>query len=151
MGSWAHSTIQSILAGLINKEGRFNAPVELSLDVSSIDLSQFGIAEKEIEPDICLYTKKKRVEKGSDLVRMSEMPEVAIEILSPEQSITELSKKKLTYFALGVKSFWLVIPDNETITVYSAPNKFTTFDTKDAEVIDEVMDIRLPIKEIFEL
>ncbi|MEN8221169.1 MAG: hypothetical protein ABFS56_33425 [Pseudomonadota bacterium] len=52
---------------------------------------------------------------------------------------------------LGVKSYWLVIPDNETITVYSAPNKFTTFDTKDAEVIDEVIDIRLPIKEIFEL
>ncbi|MEN8221168.1 MAG: hypothetical protein ABFS56_33420 [Pseudomonadota bacterium] len=73
MGSWAHSTIQSILAGLINKEGRFKAPVELSLDVSSIDLSQFGITKKELKPDICLYTKKKRVEKGCDLVMMSEI------------------------------------------------------------------------------
>ncbi|MEN8219971.1 MAG: Uma2 family endonuclease [Pseudomonadota bacterium] len=77
------------------------------------------------------------------------MPELAIEIISPEQNITELSKKRLAYFALDVKSYWLVLPINETITVYSAPNRFRAFGT-DTEVIDKVMNIRLPIQEIFE-
>jgi len=149
MGSWAHSTTQAALARLLANDGRFIVAVELSLDVSSIDLSQFGLTQKEFKPDVCLYTKKKRVEPGDDILRMSEMPELAIEILSPEQNLTELSKKRLAYFALDVKSYWLVLPINETITVYSAPNRFKAFGT-DTEVVDKVMDIRLPIQEIFE-
>ncbi|MEN8220216.1 MAG: Uma2 family endonuclease [Pseudomonadota bacterium] len=151
IGSWAHSSIQTNLAGLLRNDGRFRVLVELSLDVSQVDLSQFGLTKKELKPDVCLYTKKKRVEPGGDILRMSEMPSLAIEILSPKQNISELSAKQNAYFALGIKSYWLVLPINETITVYSAPNRFESYGTKEVELIDEVMDIRLPMKDIFEL
>jgi Uma2 family endonuclease len=146
MGSWAHSSIQTNLAALLRNDERFKVLVELSLDVS-----QFGLTKKELKPDVCLYTKKKRVEPGRDILKMSEMPLLAIEILSPEQNILELSAKQNAYFALGIKSYWLVLPINETITVYSAPIRFESYSTKEAELVDEVMDIRLPMKEIFEL
>ncbi|MEN8221266.1 MAG: Uma2 family endonuclease [Pseudomonadota bacterium] len=151
MGSWAHSSIQASLACLLRTDGRFNVLTELNLDVSQVDLSQFGIHKDEIKPDVCLYAKKKRVEPTRDLIRMLEYPLTAIEILSPKQNISELSAKLNAYFALGVKSYWLVLPMNESITVYSSPTQFELFGTKDTEVIDEVMDIRLPIKEIFDL
>jgi hypothetical protein len=38
----------------------------------------------------------------------------------------------------------------QTVAVYSQPNQRKSFDVeRDTEVIDEVMDIRLPIQEIF--
>jgi len=38
----------------------------------------------------------------------------------------------------------------QTVAVYSQPNQRKNFDVeRDTEVIDEVMDIRLPIREIF--
>jgi hypothetical protein len=44
----------------------------------------------------------------------------------------------------------LVIPATQSTTVYSHPNQYKTFDARrDAEVIDEVMDIRLPIQKLF--
>jgi hypothetical protein len=54
------------------------------------------------------------------------------------------------YFTLGVKSCWLVVPSLRVINVYSQLNQYQTFDKNDNEVIDEVIDIRLPIPKIFE-
>jgi Uma2 family endonuclease len=150
-GSLAHSTIQSMLAALLINDGRFIAPTELTLDISQVDLNEYELESKnELKPDVCLYEKKKRREPGEDVGRMVEMPLLVIEVLSPEQKISVLINKMKAYFALGVKSFWLVIPQNETVTIYSAPTKFAVFSTPDAEIVDEVLDIRLPIQKIFE-
>jgi Uma2 family endonuclease len=72
-----------------------------------------------------------------------------IEIISPEQGIREILAKFDAYFALGVKSCWLVMPEIKTITVYSQPDNFKNFDHNDTEVIDEIIDIRLQISQIF--
>jgi hypothetical protein len=38
---------------------------------------------------------------------------------------------------------------NSSLTIYSQPGQPKTFDVNDNEVIDEVMDIRLPAQKIF--
>ncbi|RKZ84240.1 MAG: Uma2 family endonuclease, partial [Candidatus Parabeggiatoa sp. nov. 3] len=73
-----------------------------------------------------------------------------IEILSPKQTINEIQGKFDAFFALGVKSCWLVVPATESITVYSAPNDFKTFGTEATEIIDTRMDIHLSMENIFE-
>ncbi|OAD19425.1 hypothetical protein THIOM_004940 [Candidatus Thiomargarita nelsonii] len=80
---------------------------------------------------------------------MPEMPLLAIEILSPRQGINDILAKFEAYFSFGVKSCWLVIPANESITVYSKPDVFRLFDTNDTDIVDEVMDIHLPIQKVF--
>jgi len=66
----------------------------------------------EIVPDLCVYQQSPPLvdDPGEDEVRVTTMPELAIEVLSPTQSINELLKKIKAYFALGVKSCWLVMP-----------------------------------------
>ena len=81
---------------------------------------------------------------------MSEMPLLAIEIISPSQSIDNLLAKFDAYFELGIKSCWLVMPSVDIVDIYSQPDKHKTFDMNDTEIIDDVMDIRLPIQKIFE-
>jgi len=51
---------------------------------------------------------------------------------------------------LGVKSCWLVDPSVDVVHVYPQIDQHKTFDMSDTEVIDNIMDIRLPIPEIFE-
>ena len=151
MGSWNHSVTQSRIASLFSNDERFIVPVELSLDVSQIDLSQFGLKVKEeLIPDVCLYPKDvPHPKRGDDILKMSNMPLLVTEVLSPKQTIDEIMAKFKAYFALGVKSCWLVVPMNESVTVYSTPHQFRTFGTEAKEVVDDILDIRLPIERLF--
>jgi Uma2 family endonuclease len=154
MPSKRHSLTQTNLTVLLGNDERFATFVELSLDATSIDLSHFGLKNKaEIVPDLCVYQQSPPLvdEPDEDEVRITIMPELAIEVLSPTQSINELLKKIKAYFALGVKSCWLVMPALEEVRVFSQQlQHYRNFDINHSELIDdEVMDIHLPIQKVF--
>ncbi len=150
MGSLNHSIVQAQITGLLYPDERFRIMVELSLDASQIDLSQFGLKTKdELKPDICLYQGRRELSIPDDILKMTEMPLLAIEVLSPTQTIGDILAKFKAYFALGVKSCWLVTPLIKAITIYSQPSHFKTFGMETTEVIDEVLDIHLPIQKVF--
>jgi hypothetical protein len=67
----------------------------------------------------------------------------------PGLSANLLRQKFKAYFEMGVRSCWFVTPDQGIISVYSKPNRWKNFGPEDSEVIDEVMDIRLPIQKVF--
>ena len=149
MGSLNHSLTQSQIIVLLSANKQFKIIPELTLDASQIDLTQFSIKpKKELIPDICVYPNTIK-RKRHDILRMIEMPLLVIEIVSPAQSIEEILFKFDAYFALGIKSCWLIVPANEAVTVYSQPDKFKTFGTNDTEIIDEITDIRLSNRAIF--
>jgi len=150
MGSVIHSATQAKLAGLLLNEDKFSVFTELSLDATQIDLSQFGLKSKdELKPDVCLYIHPPEVEPPDDIIKATQMPDLVIEILSPSQTISELIGELKAYFALEVKSCWLVIPSLTTINVFTQLKHYKTFTLNDTEVIDEVMDIHLPIQKVF--
>ncbi|RKZ49044.1 MAG: hypothetical protein DRR08_31285 [Candidatus Parabeggiatoa sp. nov. 2] len=150
MPSRNHSFTQARITCLFSNDERFSPFVELSLDVSQMELSQFGLKIKdEIIPDICLYPNSVGFNDDEDELKMQEMPLLAVEIISPKQAISDILAKFKAYFALGIKSCWLVVPPIKTVAVYSQPSHYKTFVMDMTEVIDEVMDIRLPIQKIF--
>ena len=55
---------------------------------------------------MCIYLKRQR-NLQNDILRMSEMPLLAIEVLSPKQGIYDILEKFKLYFSLGVQSCWL--------------------------------------------
>lgn len=148
VGSLNHSAIQANLTFLFKRLGAYSVFTDLSLNIADVDLSQFDlVVREEIKPDVCLYSKR-RIDPINDILKMSEMPLLAVEILSPRQGLYEIIEKVKLYFALGVKSCWVVIPNTQTVTIYTAPDHFRTF--VEGEVLDEVLKIHLPIAEIFE-
>ena len=153
MGSLNHGLAQGQLITLLSNDERLTVIPELSLDASTIDLSQFSLkAKDELVPDVCVYTgppPAPNEEIEDDLLKVSQMPHLAIEILSPSQSVSFLARKIKALFALGVKSCWLVVPTLTQISVYSQPKSYKTFDLNDTELVDEVMDIHLPIQKVF--
>lgn len=154
MGSLNHGTVQTNIAGLLRFkcDKKLAVITELSLDISACDLSKYELdATGELKPDISVYLKRPIVPEGkNDLIKVTQMPDLAIEVLSPKQSLDYLVRKIGAFFELGIKSCWLVLPINEFIIVYSAPKVFKNFSFIDINVIDDILSISLPVKEIFD-
>ena len=153
MGSLNHSIVQSNLCGLLKFKCNKKLIVmsELSIDISQYDLSRYKLGTKdEIRPDVCAYENISIIpDKNDDLIKVSQIPDLVIEILSPRQAIGYLIRKIDAYLELGVKSCWLVIPINKYIAVYSQFDQYKSFDLNKTEVIDEVMSIQMPIANVF--
>ncbi|EDN65629.1 conserved hypothetical protein [Beggiatoa sp. PS] len=153
MGSLNHSTVQINLGGLLKFQCDKKLAVmsELSLDISQYDLSEYDLgAKEELKPDVCAYIKRPVIPKGkNDLVKVSQMPDLVIEILSPRQAIDYLIRKMNAYFKLGVKSGWLVIPSLDEVRVFTQPRSYKSFDLNSTDIVDEVMEISMPIASVF--
>jgi len=89
--------------------------------------------------------------ENRDNLKVSQMPLLAVEILSPMQGTEDIFAKFRAYFALGIKSCWLVDPTLQTITVCASPRttELNVYKVTDQEVIDNVVDIHLPLSKIF--
>ena len=146
MGSHNHSRVQANLAYLFKRLDKYAVYIELSLDSSSLDSSIFQVKD-EIIPDICLYPRRPW-SLPRDTLRMTEMPLLVAEILSPRQGTDTIFRKFEAYFALGIRSCWLIEPTAMIVQVYDRPDHKITFGS--ASVIDEQLDITIPIAEIFE-
>lgn len=148
MGSFNHGYVQARLIVGLDKLSAYTPVTEVSLDVSKVDLGQFDLRTKEeIKPDICLYPKR-GLSRPRDILKMTEMPVLAIEILSPRQGTYEILEKFRLYFELGVRSCWLVEPALSTVTVYSSSTEWKTF--AEGDVVDDTLGIHLALQELFQ-
>lgn len=147
LGSLNHSYLQTKLAVLFFTLEEYTALTELSLDVSGLEDDELRRKYKDsIKPDVSVYSRR-TLDLTEDILKMAEMPLLAIEILSPMQGVQSLIEKVHVYFALGVRSCWIVYPYGRAITVYKSPKDFTSYSAGD--VVDEVLNLHLPLAEIF--
>lgn len=147
-GSWQHSLVLARLAALLTDE-RFLVAISLSLDTENKDLMQFGVKKSELKPDICIYSKQvRRPKRGEDVLKMTEMPLLIIEVLAPDEPLDALLAKFKAYFSLGVKTCWLVAPATEAVTVYKSINQFKTFG-REQVLVDELTGLKLTLASLF--
>lgn len=147
MGSYNHSTVQANLAFLLKKIGTYSVSIELSLDSSSLDPALYQVKD-ELIPDVCIYPKRD-LSLPFDILKMADMPLLAVEVLSPRQFATSILNKFNAYFALGIKSCWLVDPVTRSVHVYATITQWRTFSIDD-KLEDTVVAIEIPVREIFE-
>ncbi len=66
-------------------------------------------------------------------------PELAVEILSPDDRWGELMDKLTEYFAVGVQVVWVADPKTQSVYVYHAPDKVQHFSAEDTLPGGEVL------------
>ncbi len=103
-------------------------------------------------PDIAIYPEL-TVDYLHDISSMTEMPLTVIEIISPSprnagRSNGEILAKFERYFLAGVQSCWLVIPDFQAISVYSAIGIYQFFKA-DQTLTDPVTGIEFALSDVF--
>ena len=138
MGSRNHSYVQANLIVALDKLEHFAVYSELSLEINGL----------EYKPDVCIYELNQGVESFlDDIIRMQDMPLLAIEILSPRQFSQIIIDKFKAYFKAGIQSCWLVIPNAKTILVYNDLETIIPFSS--GILTDPKLQISIPLQAIF--
>jgi Uma2 family endonuclease len=58
-------------------------------------------------------------------------PDLAVEVLSPSNTVSEIDEKITMYFAAGSRLVWIVKPKQRTIAVYNSPSDVRTLGEHD--------------------
>lgn len=107
-----------------------------------------GISGRVLVPDIGIFPKM-AADMANDQIVVEELPLTTIEILSPTQALKELTDKARAYFQAGVKSSWIVLPDQQGGFVYSDPNEYNYFHGEEM-LRDPATGIELELAPLFE-
>jgi Uma2 family endonuclease len=109
--SYSHAAMAAMLITEIHQGRKFRAFSELTLVID----------ETECIPDISVYTWRKVDYLHGDVIKMKELPLLAIEILSPTQRALELYEKaQQVYLPAGIGSVWIVQPLAHTVSVLTS-------------------------------
>jgi Uma2 family endonuclease len=113
MPSLNHSIICADIAEQIYENKKVKALPELTLDIG-----------KGITPDLCIYERDKiKADFWKDITRYSQMPVLAIEVISSSQNIQDLLEKAELLVKTGVKTVWTVEPFTNTVFVTDKSGK----------------------------
>jgi hypothetical protein len=89
-GSFNHTLVLSNLCYLLRKYAEYAIFCTLSLDSSALDKNKFPNSQDELIIDVCVSTTSKRALLDFDILVMREKPQLAIEVLSPQESSLSL-------------------------------------------------------------
>ena len=136
--SYNYSYTKARLIGALLKLEKYTVFSELTLRIDG----------KNYRPDVCLYSKREVDLSLAEPNEITDMPVLAIEILSHTETVEEVLNRFVIYFGAVVKSCWLVCPVGGAVVVYSSPEKAWRFRTGD--IIDEQLDIGVPLQDVLD-
>ena len=101
-------------------------------------------------PDVAFVTKE-RIPAGMLSEKFVEFPpDLAIEVLSPEDTAREVLRKVEEYLAAGVTLVWVVDPGTETVTVYRSLQDVKIFSAdQELDGGEVVPGFRIKVVEVF--
>jgi Uma2 family endonuclease len=110
--------------------------------------------EGSLTPDILFYeasrfAKYKQETKDWGDKPYAIVPDIVIEIVSPNDRYTKINRKVMVYLFYGVKYVWVIDPQEENALVHSK-NKTIILNKEDSISGEEVLlDFAMPLGEIF--
>lgn len=107
----------------------------------------FELLGKKAVPDLSLLHVE-TVDYIQDEIKVTTVPLLVVEILSPRQNIEEIKEKiKDIYLPAGLKSIWMVIPPLKTVSLVLPNGQFQTI--TEGVVKDLYLDVQLNMSDIF--
>jgi len=126
----------------------FAAPFDVRLSVSNkkSDENIYTV----VQPDICIICDTEKVDKQGCIGA----PDLIVEILSKSTSKKDLTDKYEIYEQAGVKEYWIIHPEEQTLLIYSLVDGF--YQPSKLYAKDEIIsvgifeDFKLDLSNIFE-
>lgn len=91
----------------------------------------FIIGVRQRLPDVSFVSAARIPPEGDPVGIWTIAPDLAVEIISPNDLIEEVEAKIHDYFAAGVQQVWQVSPQFQTVTIYDSPTKATILQAGD--------------------
>jgi Uma2 family endonuclease len=107
--------------------------------------------ENVMQPDILFISKKRMDIIGEKNIQGA--PDLVIEIISESTAYRDLVQKKKLYARFGVKEYWIVIPEESSVEIYSLKdNAFMlhkSYDKEDTVKSPLLQKLKIELKKIF--
>ena len=118
---------------LLRKKGScvpFIAPVDVQLDKDNKTM---------VQPDVCVLCDRSKINRA----RIFGAPDFVVEVLSPSTKMKDILIKMKKYHSAGVREYWMVDPDAETVTkiLYQPP----TEELPDGDMKMEIYPFSTPV------
>lgn len=97
-------------------------------------------------PDVSFSSAKRPIVKQGSV---SELPDLAVEVQSPNQSLKALREKARYFVSNGTKLFWLVIPSKQIVEIYTPDNEDVLKIDDTLSGGDVLPEFSLPVRDIF--
>ncbi|MEH2065026.1 MAG: Uma2 family endonuclease [Nostoc sp.] len=147
MAQGKHSTIQGEMVSTINLTVK---PKRIARAYSELRCTFGG---RSIVPDVSVFTWQRilRDENGQVANVFKASPDWTIEILSPDQRQTKVTKNILHCLNYETQMGWLIDPEEQTVFVYIRNQQPVMLDELDAllPVPDFASDLRLTVGDLF--
>jgi Uma2 family endonuclease len=118
----------------------FFAPCDVYLDEENV-----------VQPDIMFISKDRLNIIGEKNIQGA--PCLTIEIISESSAYRDMVQKKRLYAKFGVKEYWIVIPEEESVEIYllkdNAYQLFKTYRKNDTLETSFLKGLKIELKEIF--
>jgi Uma2 family endonuclease len=110
----------------------------------------FQIRENQRIPDVAFVAATRFPVDGEPEGIWPMAPDLAVEIISPNDLYERVISKVEEYLAAGVRQVWLISPEHKTVTIYSSPTHTTILTEADDLVSDELLPgFRCRIADLF--
>lgn len=112
--------------------------------------ASFQIGENERIPDLAFILAERIPPDGEPETKWLIVPDLAVEVVSPNDFYEKVHAKAMEYLAAGVKQVWIISPENRTITIYRSATNILAF-PEDSELVSEDLfpGFRCHLSEIF--
>lgn len=141
-----HSALQLALAERINQ---FGLPNEVARAFPELRAT-FGGASRVPDIAVLRWDRIPRDAKGGLADDVYEPPAMAVEIASPEQSISSLVRRCLWYVAQGVQVALLVDPQDESVLAFRPGGRVSALHGADRIELPEILpDFDLTVGDLF--
>ena len=109
----------------------------------------FRVGERVLMPDIAFISTQKLPDDRSGIFQIP--PELAIEVVSPTDSLSKVAEKALAYLEAGTRLVWVIEPVAQTVTVFRSKTNIKTLTQNDTLTGEDVVEgFSCPVAELFE-
>jgi len=143
--SWIHGIVQMAVGEALRRAAR---TAGTGMVVSECG---FRLAPDVVQaPDVAFIREERRTEMVPG--RYCEFgPDLAVEILSPDDNAARLQRKIAGYLAAGTSIVWVLDPESITVNVYQKPGVFRTLNADDQIDAAELLPgFSIPVRTLFE-
>jgi Uma2 family endonuclease len=110
----------------------------------------FRIGENQRIPDVAFVAATRFPVEGEPEGIWPMAPDLAVEIISPNDLYERVISKVEEYLAGGVRQVWLISPEHKSVTIYHAPTHTTILTETDDLVSEELLPgFRCRIADLF--
>ena len=111
----------------------------------------FQVGSNERLPDIGFVAAERLPEEGEPEGLWTIAPDLAVEVISPNDIWEKVMSKVRNYFDAGVREVWLVSPEQQTVTIHHSLTQTTILTAEDELTSERLLPgFRCRVSEIFQ-